>query len=281
MMIQNKHKKTVEGFGDEWERFDQSDLGSNEHKELFDRYFSIFPWSKLPENPEGFDMGCGSGRWAKLLADKVGTLHCFDPSSALEIAKRNLIHNKNCIFHLKGVGDELLPDNSQDFGVSLGVLHHVPDTKAGIKNCVDMLKPGAPFLIYLYYALDNRPLWFRSLWNISNIIRNIISKLPHLLRYLASQIIASLIYYPLAKLSYLAERLGLSDKAVDLFPLSTYRNLSFYTMRTDALDRFGTRLEQRFSKKQIQEMMEEAGLEKVEFSENIPYWVAVGYKRES
>jgi hypothetical protein len=44
---------------------------------------------------------------------------------------------------------------------------------------------------------------------------------------------------------------------------------------------FGTRLEQRFSKKQIQQMMEEAGLEKVEFSENIPYWVAVGYKRES
>jgi len=279
--MSNKHKKTVSGFGDEWERFNQSDLSDQEHQELFNRYFSIFPWDKLPKNPSGFDMGCGSGRWAKLLADRVGTLHCFDPSSALNVAKNNLKDKVNCIFYLKGVGDELLPDNTQDFGVSLGVLHHVPDTKAGIKDCVNMLKPGAPFLIYLYYALDNRPLWFRSLWNISNFVRSIISKLPHSLRYLSSQVIALIIYYPLARLAYLAEVVGLSDKAVALFPLSFYRNLSFYTMRTDALDRFGTILEQRFSKKQIQEMMAEAGLENIKFSENNPYWVAVGYKRES
>jgi hypothetical protein len=34
---------TVDGFGDEWERFDQSLLDKNEHLELFNRYFSIFP----------------------------------------------------------------------------------------------------------------------------------------------------------------------------------------------------------------------------------------------
>ena len=49
----------------------------------------------------------------------------------------------------------------------------------------------------------------------------------------------------------------------------------------DALDRFGTRLEQRFSKKQIKEMMEKAGLEKVRFSDKAPFWVAVGFRKES
>ena len=68
----NVHPATVKGFGDEWNRFDQSQLSEIEHKEIFDQYFSIFPWHLLPENAIGFDVGCGSGRWAKLVAPKVG-----------------------------------------------------------------------------------------------------------------------------------------------------------------------------------------------------------------
>jgi 2-polyprenyl-3-methyl-5-hydroxy-6-metoxy-1,4-benzoquinol methylase len=274
----NKDQKTVEGFGDEWERFDQSQLNEDEHRDLFNLYFSIFPWEKLPENSSGFDMGCGSGRWAKLLAPKVGTLHCIDPSSALEVAKRNLSSEYNCVFHAKGVSDDILPAGSQDFGVSLGVLHHIPDTLEGIKACTAMLKPGAPFLLYLYYAFDNRPVWFRLLWQASNILRIGISALPHKLRYFVSQIIASLIYWPLARLAVVCEKFGASENFIDSFPLSNYRSLSFYTMRTDALDRFGTRLEQRFTKSQIKNMMESSGLEDVAFSNESIYWLAVGYK---
>ena len=225
-------------------------------------------------------MGCGSGRWAKLLAPRVGTLHCIDPSSALDVARRNLADEPNCNFHSKGVDEEILPHGSQDFGVSLGVLHHVPDTAAGIKACVNMLKPGAPFLLYLYYALDNRPFWFRSIWAASNVFRRIISKLPHKLRYGVSQVIAVCAYWPLARLAYLFESWGASKSFVDTVPLSTYRALSFYTMRTDALDRFGTRLEQRFTKKQIRIMMQDAGLAEISFSEENPYWVAVGYREK-
>ena len=279
-MSNNKDQKTVDGFGDEWERFDQSHLSDDEYQYLFNRYFSIFPWGELPENSSGFDMGCGSGRWAKLLAPRVGKLHCIDPSSALDVARRNLADEPNCHFHAKGVAEEILPHGSQDFGVSLGVLHHVPDTAAGIKACVNMLKPGAPFLLYLYYALDNRPFWFRSIWAASNVFRRIISKLPHKLRYGVSQVIAVCAYWPLARLAYLFESWGASKAFVDTFPLSTYRALSFYTMRTDALDRFGTRLEQRFTKKQIRTMMQDAGLAEISFSEENPYWVAVGYREK-
>lgn len=275
----NKDEKTVNGFGDEWERFDQKDLSLEEHKELFERYFSIFPWDKVTDESTGFDMGCGSGRWAKLLAPKVGKLHCIDPSSALEIARRNLVKMDNCFFHKNGVGEKILPDASQDFGISLGVLHHVPDTAAGIQSCSQMLKPGAPFLLYLYYALDNRPFWFRFLWKLSDFIRSITSKLPHTLRYIVSQIIAVVVYWPFARVSRLLERAGLPESMVSLIPLSTYRSLSFYTIRTDALDRFGTRLEQRFTKKEIFKMMSNAGLENITFSDSEPYWVAVGYKK--
>ena len=50
-------------------------------------------------------------------------------------------------------------------------------------------------------------------------------------------------------------------------------------MKTDALDRFGTRLEQRFTKSQIEHMMLDAGLERIEISE--PYWCAILYKSYS
>jgi SAM-dependent methyltransferase len=277
MKNSNLDVSTVKGFGDEWERFDQSELDAEEAERLFELYFAVFPWDKLPSKAVGFDLGCGSGRWAKWVAPKVGSLHCIDPSSALEVAKRNLAANSNCEFHSASVDDMLLAENSMDFGYSLGVLHHVPDTQAAIADCVSKLKIGAPFLVYLYYAFDNRPFWFRSIWRLSDFFRQGISRLPHGPRFIVSQMIAGIVYYPLARLALLGEKLGLN---VENIPLSAYRKLSFYTMRTDALDRFGTRLEQRFTRSEISTMMEQAGLERIEFSENLPYWCAVGYRAE-
>ena len=113
----------VESFGDEWSRFDQSKLDEKDFTEIFTNYFAIFPWETLPENAVGFDLGCGSGRWAKAVAPNVGALHCIDPSSALEIAKANLSDHNNCFFHYAGVDTIPLQDNSADFGYSLGVLY--------------------------------------------------------------------------------------------------------------------------------------------------------------
>ena len=273
-MAENIDRKVVAGFGDEWSRFDQSELDDVELRQMFDNYFNIFPWESLPNGSVGFDLGCGSGRWAKLVALRVGHLHLIDPSDAINVARRNLDGYQNCTFHQASVESIPLADESCDFGYSLGVLHHVPETAEGIKACVAKLKTGAPFLVYLYYRFDNKPAWFRGLWSISNAARTMISRLPNGLRYVVSQIIAAVVYFPLARLALLVEKFGIN---VANLPLSQYRNNSFYTMRTDALDRFGTRLEQRFTKREIREMMEEAGLEDIRFSET-SFWTAVGYK---
>ena len=81
----------------------------------------------------GFDAGCGSGRWAALVAPRVGHLHCVDASSdALSVARRKLAGLSNVSFHDAPVDAMPLPDSSMDFGYSLGVLHHIPDTPAGL-----------------------------------------------------------------------------------------------------------------------------------------------------
>jgi SAM-dependent methyltransferase len=272
----NLDPKTVEGFGEEWTAYDQTGPAPAELESIFRSYFEIFPWTNLPESPSGFDLGCGSGRWARLVAPRVGHLHCIDASEkALVVARRNLSGLDNCSFHCASVDDIPLPDASMDFGYSLGVLHHVPDTREGIAACVAKLKPGAPFLLYLYYAFDNRPVWFRHLWRISDIARIGISKLPHAIKLRVTQAIAAGVYWPLARTSRLLERYG---RNVSSFPLSAYRNTSFYTMRTDALDRFGTRLEQRFTAAEIEQMMREAGLTHISFGRHEPFWCAVGYR---
>jgi SAM-dependent methyltransferase len=271
----NVDKNVVAGFGDEWSRFDQSELSELELGSMFENYFNIFPWEDLPKNAVGFDLGCGSGRWAKFVAPKVGKLYLFDPAKeALAVAKRNLAGADNCEFAIAGADSIPLQDSSCDFGYSLGVLHHIPDTEAGLRECVSKLKRGAPFLLYLYYSFDNRPRWFRGIWQVSDAIRKRISLLPHGPRSFISQSFALTVYYPLARAALVLEKLGVN---VDSLPLSQYRNNSLYVMRNDALDRFGTRLEQRFSKKEITEMMERCGLERLRFSQT-SFWTALGYR---
>lgn len=272
----NIDQKTVDGFGEEWAAFDQSDLPPEEHRRIFDDYFSEFPFADLPADAQGFDLGCGSGRWADLMADRVGHLHCIDPSDkALAVARAKLTRHANVTFHHAGVDSIPLADDSQDFGYSLGVLHHIPDTEAALSDCVTKLKPGAPFLVYLYYSFDNKPLWFRSIWAASDQVRKVVARLPFGARKAATTMLAATVYWPLTRVALAGEKLGMN---VENLPLAPYRHYSFYTMKTDALDRFGTRLEQRFSRAQIAAMMARCGLTAITFRDGVPYWVACGRK---
>jgi SAM-dependent methyltransferase len=164
---------------------------------------------------------------------------------------------------------------SMDFGYSLGVLHHIPNTPAGLADAVATLKPGAPFLVYLYYAFDNRPAWFRRLWRVSDAVRLGVSRAPAPLRYGISQLVAMLVYLPLARAARLFENLGYD---VASLPLSAYRDRSLYVMRTDALDRFGTRLERRFTRDELVVLLEQSGLVQVRVLPTAPYWCAIGLK---
>lgn len=272
----NVDRDTVADFGREWHRFDQTSIPPEEQADLFGEYFGIFPWHGLPENPIGFDAGCGSGRWASLVAPRVGRLHCIDASAvALDVARRKLAGMANVSFHEAPIGCMPIADASMDFGYSLGVLHHLPDPAAGLAACTRKLKPGAPMLVYIYYALDNRPAWFRMLWRTSDQARRVLARLPFGLKAVIADMAAALIYWPLARGARQAERLGFDAAR---WPLGAYRARSFYTMRTDALDRFGTRLEHRMTRNEIASMMHAAGLRDIHFSESMPYWCALGYR---
>jgi SAM-dependent methyltransferase len=275
----NADDATIKGFGLEWSAFDQSKITNEELKSIFDGYFELIDLAKLPSDAVIMDVGCGSGRWAQFAAKYCKVIHLVDPSiDALAVARRNLSDYVNCEFHHASTENLPVADRSCDLVYSLGVLHHIPDTASGIKDCVKKLKPGAPFLVYLYYRFDNRPLWFRGLWWISNLLRKLLSRLPFVMKRMMTDLVAILVYYPLARISKLVQRIG-GDPAN--LPLSIYRDHSLYTMRTDSLDRLGTRLEHRFTRKEIKTMLESAGLVNISFRESEPFWCAVGYKSQT
>ena len=273
-LLKNADDKVVEGFGKEWSTFSYGPQHAKEVRTIFSDYFSIFPKEALTKTAIGFDAGCGSGRWAAMVAPMVGQLHCVDASrEALGVSRRNLAQQSNVQFHQASAGDLPFASRSMDFGYSLGVLHHMPDTQAAVNECARVLKPGAPFLVYLYYAFDNRPAWFRAIWRVSDRVRSIICRLPFGLQAFLCNILAITVYWPLARMSRMLERAGVS---VGSFPLSIYRQRSLYVMRNDALDRMATKLEKRFTATEIRQMLETAGFVDVVFSQIPPFWCAVG-----
>lgn len=268
---------TVAGFGDEWSRFPQTKLTEHIRLKIFHDYFAVLPQEVLHASAVGADVGCGSGRWAQVVAPQVGLLHLVDASEeALSVARRNLSAFPNIKFHHASVDSLPFEDGSLDFAYSLGVLHHVPDTAAAIRDISKKLKPGAPLLLYLYYSFDNKSAAYRYLWKASDLLRKFVCRLPLPLRYAVSQVLAFIVYWPLARMAQILNRLGFLPAH---WPLSYYRDKPLYVLRTDALDRFGTKLEQRFSRKQITGMMLEAGFGNITFSDHAPFWCVVGLKR--
>lgn len=267
--------QTVSSFGKEWKKFDRF---SDEEIETAGRqYFDIVSEKMLNNNSLVLDIGTGSGRWAKYVSPRAKFIEAIDPGDAVFSAIHFLKPCSNIRITQASVSDIPFADHSFDFIFSLGVFHHLPDTEAALASAVKKLKPGGYFLIYLYYSLDNRGIAYRLLFRLSALLRMPVSLLPSVFKKKICDLIALFVYLPLVTIVRIMKKV-FGGHFWKKLPLSYYADKTFWVMRNDALDRFGTPLEKRFSKKEIKNMMEKAGLKEIVFSENEPFWHAVGKK---
>lgn len=273
----NLDLETVHSFGEEWDKF--SSFDDAEIKKIGDDYFDIVNPNMLNENTIVLDVGCGMGRWSYYVADKVKWVEAVDPSDSIYKAASFLKSKKNIRISKTSVQNLPFHDESFDFVFSLGVLHHVPNTQEAIYRCIDKLKKGGYFLLYLYYNLDNRGFFYKLFFHITNLGRKLISKLPSRVKLIICDIIAVLVYLPLVFLSKTFKILFPKRKWYKKIPLSYYTDKSFSVIRNDSLDRFGTPLEQRFSRKQIKKMLKKAGMGDITFSQRESYWHVISRKK--
>ena len=75
------------------------------------------------------DFGAGSGRWSSRLAPYFSRVYALDPSDgASTVLKTKFAGGPKILILQETVEVNSIPIGSLDLAMSLGVLHHIPDT---------------------------------------------------------------------------------------------------------------------------------------------------------
>lgn len=278
---ENLDQGVIDSFGHEWAAFDYGETDTSEALDAqFRAYCTPLDLNKFdPKKSIAGDFGAGSGRWAARLIPYFSLIYALEPSDGASTVLKSKFSGEAKILVLQEtVGANSIPLGSLDLAMSLGVLHHIPDTGLAIKEVSRRIKPGGVFLCYLYYNLENKPTFYKLIFKAVNAVRKVISGLPQRVKQILSSVIAAVIYWPLARLSKIIRKFGINTSNI---PLHHYADMPFVMLANDALDRFGTTLEQRFSKDEITEMLRAADFDisTLKFSDIEPFWTFTVAKR--
>lgn len=249
-------------FGEEWTTYSHI---LPEHKKEFDGYFDLVDRKSLA-NARVCDIGCGMGRWSYFAKDFCKEIVLVDFSNAIFMARKNLDLASNALFFKCDLKRLPFRNDFADFLFCLGVLHHLPTS---CLNEVRALKRYAPrLLIFLYYALDNRPWYFRALLKLVTAIRLLVSRVRgRFFRKVFSWSGTWLVYMPLVNLGALFQIAGLG-RFIPLYDY--YHDKSLHRIEQDVYDRFFTRIEQRVTRQEILDLKDT--YKRITVSENFPYW---------
>ena len=149
--VESDKRATAAGFGWQWQHFTQED----------ERYAEQFLGWIAPVTPDFFrdkivlEGGCGKGRHTQLAArwgarDVIG----IDLSVAVETAFAATRALPNA--HIIQADIYRLPlARKFDYAFSVGVLHHLPDPRAGFQALAAKVKPGGYISAWIYGAENN------------------------------------------------------------------------------------------------------------------------------
>jgi len=249
--------RTQTSFGYEWTMFSKYDV---DNFRLF-----IQPMGKeFFAGKFGLDVGCGAGRHVRQVTALGGEIIGVDISHAVDSAFQM---NETCAVAHFVQGDVFnLPfqRNVFDFIYSLGVLHHLPDPKAGFLKLPPHLKPGAPIFIWVYYRTRRKELL--------EYVRKITSHLPHWmvngLAWLAAIVdygIGVNLYRLLRRFRFVAVRVPLR--------IEEYAQYNFYSSYTDWFDRLSAPTSNFYTEPEIRGWFEAAGLENIDTAVVGDSWV--------
>jgi SAM-dependent methyltransferase len=249
-------------FSEEWKAYDRI---LPEHEKEFSRYFDIVDLKSL-DGASVCDLGCGIGRWSYFLKDICRELVLVDFSDAIFVARRNLASCQNVLFFKGDIKQLPFKHDFCDFLFCLGVLHHLPTPC--LEEVRSLRKYAPQLLIFLYYALDNRPAYFRFLLSMVTFLRRRLCKIRSpLFRKVLSVMGALFIYKPMILIGKILHPFHLSSR-VPLYDF--YHDKSFRRIEQDVYDRFFTRIEQRVTRRDIMTLKD--SFSEIHISDNFPYW---------
>ncbi|HKN84524.1 MAG TPA: methyltransferase domain-containing protein [Pyrinomonadaceae bacterium] len=220
--VSSDKRATAAGFGWQWQHFTQED----------EQYADQFLGWIAPVTPEFFrdkvvlEAGCGKGRHTQLAArwgarDVVG----IDLSVAVETAFAATRSLPNV--HIVQADIYHLPLSRKfDYAFSVGVLHHLPDPRAGFLSLASKVKAGGHVSAWIYGAENNE--WIVR-W-VNPVRKKITSRIDQRVLLQLSKIPAACVYFA-TKLVYGPLNRNGSSLAKHLF----------YNDYLSALSKFGWR----------------------------------------
>jgi len=96
------------------------------------------------------DAGVGTGRFSEVMTRLGARVVGVDLSLAVEAAQENLGGRDDVLVAQADIGNLPFAPGTFDYIVSIGVLHHTPDTRKYFHALVPLLKPGGTICIWVY-----------------------------------------------------------------------------------------------------------------------------------
>jgi SAM-dependent methyltransferase/uncharacterized protein YbaR (Trm112 family) len=244
--------RTAGSFAYEWEAF------GSDRPEWWKNFLDYMQ----PHPPEFFDgisvldVGTGSGRHARIAANLGARVVAVDLGASIDVARRNLPPD---VITVQADAEALpLPPASFDFVMSIGVLHHLPDTERALRGLVRYVRPGGHLHVYLYWDPPRRS--HRFILRGVTQVRRLTTRLPHRLLHIACYPLAAILYTTIVLPYRAMRRFPRLRRFADALPLKAYADYPFGVLVNDQFDRFSAPIEQRFTRAESERMMRDAGL---------------------
>lgn len=142
----------VDSFSFEWNTHNTTQLDSRRGDSSSEEMF-IQKTGLSPDQVRGklvLDAGVGAGRFCDILARWGAKVVGVDLSLAVEASHKNFKDNPDVVIAQADIGSLPFRPETFDFIVSIGVLHHTPDTRKHFEALVPLLKKNGSICIWVY-----------------------------------------------------------------------------------------------------------------------------------
>ena len=265
-------ERTASSFGFAWKVFDHDQYVAQTEAHHFSKMEETL--GLAPPNGLILDAGCGEGIDVVQQAQRDGCevigAELSDGGCATTFRRTAKLPSA----HVVQADLRRLPfaDGTFDLAYSYGVLHHVADPPAAIREIARVTQPGGRVAIYVYEDFSERAFGWRVLLRAVNQLRRITVHLPHRLLYTLCQIASPVAFITLT----------LPSKALSAIPgcreVASRIPYNFgdgpFSMAGDFYDRFSAPLEGRYSRHGAAALVASAGLRVAAIANNRGWMVA-------
>jgi len=249
-----------ERFGHSWNIFSEI---LPVHEEQFLRWTSGF--DKVNWTGKRFlDVGCGIGRnsWWPLTYGAASCLSIDVDERTLAAARSNLSEYETAIVENRSAY-EVNESDLFDIAFSIGVIHHLDDPLAAVRQMQQAVRPGGTVLVWLYGYENNE--WLVRFFDPAR--RFLFSKMPLSLVYFLSLPATALLWL------LLKARIGKTEY------MRLIRTFSFRHLRAIVYDHMIPKIAKYYTEHEAVELLQQAGLEDVRAHwVNEMSWTVIGSK---